>query len=91
MPASALLCVLHAPITVSSISGGLTLKIRSTHCAFFLRAGGNTMTTEMQEIAITEDKPLLTGQADTTKVWDGALTDTCMLYKTKSPIYYDLM
>uniref|UniRef100_A0A3P8N9F2 Protein NDRG2 n=1 Tax=Astatotilapia calliptera TaxID=8154 RepID=A0A3P8N9F2_ASTCA len=25
------------------------------------------MTTEMQEIAITEDKPLLTGQADTTK------------------------
>ncbi|XP_019209618.1 protein NDRG2 isoform X1 [Oreochromis niloticus] len=29
--------------------------------------GGNTMTTEMQEIAITEDKPLLTGQADTTK------------------------
>lgn len=59
-------------------------------CLFF-RAGGNTMTTEMQEIAITEDKPLLTGQADTTKVWDGALTDTCMLYKSKSPIYYDLM
>lgn len=26
------------------------------------------MTTEMQEIAITEDKPLLTGQADTVKV-----------------------
>lgn len=25
---------------------------------------GDTMTTEMQEIAITEDKPLLTGQAD---------------------------
>lgn len=28
------------------------------------------MTTEMQEIAITEDKPLLTGQADSTKVRD---------------------
>lgn len=26
------------------------------------------MTTEMQEIAITEEKPLLTGQADSTKV-----------------------
>lgn len=25
---------------------------------------GDAMTTEMQEIAITEDKPLLTGQAD---------------------------
>lgn len=31
------------------------------------------MTTEMQEIAITEDKPLLTGQADTTKVCDGVI------------------
>ncbi|XP_067381148.1 protein NDRG2 isoform X1 [Channa argus] len=29
--------------------------------------GGDTMTTEMQEIAITEDKPLLTGQTDTVK------------------------
>jgi len=29
------------------------------------------MTTEMQEIAITEDKPLLTGQADPAKVRDG--------------------
>ncbi|KAF3697753.1 Protein NDRG2 [Channa argus] len=28
---------------------------------------GDTMTTEMQEIAITEDKPLLTGQTDTVK------------------------
>ncbi|XP_029931879.1 protein NDRG2 isoform X1 [Myripristis murdjan] len=28
---------------------------------------GGAMTTEMQEIAITEDKPLLTGQADTAK------------------------
>lgn len=26
------------------------------------------MTTEMQEIAITEEKPLLTGQADSNKV-----------------------
>lgn len=29
-----------------------------------LLSGGDAMTTEMQEIAITEDKPLLTGQAD---------------------------
>ncbi|XP_067381149.1 protein NDRG2 isoform X2 [Channa argus] len=32
-----------------------------------LTPGGDTMTTEMQEIAITEDKPLLTGQTDTVK------------------------
>lgn len=30
------------------------------------------MTTEMQEIAITEEKPLLTGQADAAKVRDAA-------------------
>ncbi|KAG7221450.1 hypothetical protein INR49_017219 [Caranx melampygus] len=33
----------------------------------FTCTGSATMTTEMQEIAITEDKPLLTGQADTAK------------------------
>lgn len=36
------------------------------------------MTTEMQEIAITEDKPLLTGQADTVKVRDDVTqTEAC--------------
>lgn len=36
------------------------------------------MTTEMQEIAITEDKPLLTGQADAVKVRDdGTQGDAC--------------
>lgn len=34
------------------------------------------MTTEMQEIAITEDKPLLTGQADAVKVRDDDVTQT---------------
>ncbi len=33
--------------------------------SFFSHTGRDIMTTEMQEIAITEDKPLLTGQADT--------------------------
>lgn len=37
-------------------------------CYSFPPSGGATMTSEMQEIAITEDKPLLTGQADAAKV-----------------------
>lgn len=40
----------------------------------FTCTGGDTMTTEMQEIAITEEKPLLTGQADAKVRDDGAHT-----------------
>lgn len=34
----------------------------------FLSTGGNNMSSDMQEIAITEDKPLLTGHTDPAKV-----------------------
>lgn len=38
------------------------------------------MTTEMQEIAITEEKPLLTGQADAKVREDATHTHRNMLY-----------
>ncbi|CAG5929474.1 unnamed protein product [Menidia menidia] len=50
---------------LQSLKGELREKKRCFVCSMDER--GVTMTTEMQEIAITEEKPLLTGQADPAK------------------------
>ena len=45
------------------------------------------MTAEMQEIAITEEKPLLTGQADTAKVRNGVSVSILINVHSQGPCW----